>query len=607
MKRCLLLLVAIAICSCELFFPKRSDEKKITVAGPLQIGTSIFVFPPDSGLSATIPKGDFSGVVLSMDNGEVAGFISESPPLADETSSMQVLSNSIDTLTSSLTATIAVITSSQREGGNTVTSHYAVVVPPTTTTELGNTILEAIGLETQTGSVSGLPLSDAYAPTDTDFRLVITVVHKKYSYAKFLNDFHFFTKAVYLVAEKKYLEHQALIDEMSDGTNSYVAGAERETKSDVFTAQQTGKADFLFVVDNSGSMGGEQTAVSHAGDAFYSKISASGTDFRVGVITTDSDVLRGSFTAIPTTFKADLIVGTSGSSTETGIYFAERALFATAFGDSFDGTVTQVGYPRTDSTLSIIILSDEASQYDSRAGHGFSIANNLFVSRGYRVYSIVDPYDADASQYDDLAVATGGMIANINDVSTFEHIMNQIAVDASGSSSSYVLTATPLSSTIVVSNNGVEVRKGTTDGWQYVASSNSVVFYGSSRPTSGTTVKIYYECIEPTTSGSGQIAGRVYVDKTPTVNALVKVYYEHSTTSGFLDEGLLIAETFVSDGASFADDGYYSFDGLPTNTNLIVMAVEPTFLAYPAVVDGVLLEPEREKQVILTISLPVVN
>jgi hypothetical protein len=319
---------------------------------------------------------------------------------------------------------------------------------------------------------------------------------------------------VSLVPEDNYNTYAAVLTALGDGTNVLPTGSVVADQSDSFTAAAGGgSADFLFVIDNSGSMSNEQTAVSQAAANFITEIQNSGLDFRIGVITTDSAVLSTMtstdnvcaacaspepFTNNVTEFSNRVVQGINGSSTETAIYWSERALLTsndtTSYGLSADGSATTAGFPRVGSSMSVVYLSDERDQYTSKStGVAFDVNNNLFVSKGYPVYAIVDPADASTSQYDELAATTGGLTSDINDTSTFPAIMQQIVFKAGGATSAYVLSARPLSSSIKVTVNGNAVAAGTSAGWQYIASSNSIVFYGSAIPQAGAVVSISYQ------------------------------------------------------------------------------------------------------------------
>ncbi|WP_305461480.1 vWA domain-containing protein [Photobacterium leiognathi] len=182
--------------------------------------------------------------------------------------------------------------------------------------------------------------------------------------------------------------------------------------------QKAAKSDFLFVIDNSGSMGGEQDEISKLTTDFIDTMNETAIDFNVAVITTDSDTLRGKgFTNDKSQIEKDLKPGTNGSAIEKGIYFAEKALEPTT------GTVALVGYPRQGASLSVIIMSDERSQYGSYP-KPFDPKSNLFVDNQYKVYAIVQPQHAKYSQYDDLANATLGKSLNIKEKMNTKRSLN---------------------------------------------------------------------------------------------------------------------------------------------------------------------------------------
>ena len=268
-------------------------------------------------------------------------------------------------------------------------------------------------------------------------------------------------------------------------------------------------ADFVFVVDDSGSMASYQNAVSQAANDFASAITNAGLDFRVGIITTSCGIISGEYCNSNykydrvlnsigiiqndiASFKNNIIVGTNGDSTETGIFNAEYSLQSTAFSDSINGPLTNLNMPKG-SDLSVIILSDEQSQYYRRAYSSFDVNNNLFIDRGYRVYSIVNTASwLSNKQYNELALASGGMVAEISNTGNYSTIMNTIAQVATGNLG-YKLTAENIiESTIYVMVNGVEVPRDNYNGWRYIENSNSILFYGTAIPKDGYDIRIQY-------------------------------------------------------------------------------------------------------------------
>jgi hypothetical protein len=349
------------------------------------------------------------------------------------------------------------------------------------------------------GQLSNLPLSDASAVTSDYFNIV----------------FHFSqvsTGEAYLtfsiVPNHLSLQYQTIISSINNTDNiksNSVTVLNRQELFEVNASNQQKSADFLFVIDDSGSMSSYQSAVSQASQDFANAIGNAGINFRAGIITTGESINStnsyGASRVLSSVgliendinlFKEKIVVGTDGSGTETAIYNAEQALQSVALGDSSDGRVTALGMPTSKTPLSVIILSDEESQYYSRAGSTFDVTNNLFVKRGYTVYSIVNSYVANYSQYDDLAQQTGGLVADISNTSNYNTIMNAIAQKSIGTTGYKLVKKGVIESTIYVTIDGVEVPHSNQDGWRYVASSNSVIFYGTTIPQIGQKIVINY-------------------------------------------------------------------------------------------------------------------
>lgn len=448
------------------------------------------IYVPEEFTPAPEPiAGDFNGATFTSGaDAEVASFVAAKPALDGEQDATAV-SETVEESLATISGITTLSKSQPQRGSDTILSQYLCsTAAPMSTVGMANSILQKVGLNHADGQVSNLPSAPSTAVLATVFRCSVTV--------KFYNS-NSIIILVAVTAEANYSLFASIIISWTDGSNVQEDHEVLVTREDRFVAATEPQADFLFVVDNSGSMKDEQDAVSQAAQEFFAAISKTGTNFSIGVITTDSDQLRGgSFTNELEAFQKRIKAGIHGHWIETGIYFAERALQAIAQGDQTDGTVTLEGYPRYQSTddatgsLSVIILSDEASQYQSRAGKKFDSQSNLFIQRGYKVYSIINP--RSAGQYDDLALATGGSSASITDTAAFAAIMELIADNATGTASSYTLSEQPISSSIVVSINGIEIPRDGTDGWQYRPNANAIVFCGSAVPQAGAAVTVTY-------------------------------------------------------------------------------------------------------------------
>ena len=382
---------------------------------------------------------------------------------------------------------------------------YSFVTPAATTTvDLSNQIANTLATTTEV-----LPVGTGI--TSTEFRMLVTVT--------MFNSNFYYTVSISPKADAIFQENFALMTALSSGTN-YTGINERlvsNTNNFSGVAGASNRADFLFMIDDSGSMGDQQTALSVAANDFESAIALAGMDYNIAVLTT-SDGADGNSSGCMgdcydrivqdvgiidnnmTMFKEQVnLIGTGGSATETGIYNSEQAL-------KTGGLLNTAPYsfPRDNTQLSLIILSDEISQYDSRAGNSFNASSNIFTSNNILVNSIVDiglcgaasfygPGEDTNGQYDDLAIATGGLVGNICNggmTPNFSAVMKNIVFQAAGVyhlSNNYVKP-----NSVIVSVDGVLSSPSIIDGYLYIEGTNSIAFFGT-LPAEGADVEVYYE------------------------------------------------------------------------------------------------------------------
>lgn len=417
---------------------------------------------------------------------DLAGFFAERPAVFGEADASGV----IDAVESQLSSESNVLTFSSvgREViamlDSSVGSYSVTTTSSMTPTQLASALMSSLAVNSSGGVISNYPQAVQGEPTTDAFFLIVG--------ATFFSD-QDIVISVAVVPNHLSGTYQHISKGVTNPTNVAKKGTPLVSSQNNFSAiGGGGRADFLFAIDNSGSMGDEQQAVSDAAIAFESTVSRSGLDFKVGIVTSDSSILRdsnsdGGFTSDISEFKVDAIVGTGGSGTESGLFHAEESL-----GSS--GSATVAGYPRSGASLSVIFLSDEPDQYSSYSGGAtFDSSNNLFVSNSYRAYAIVNSSGID---YVNLADATGGSSASIDNPSEFPTIMNLIAQNAGGASSQFILTNTPVVSSISVSVNGTRVNYSSTSGWDYNIQANTIVFYGAAIPGAEDSVQISYHYME---------------------------------------------------------------------------------------------------------------
>jgi len=317
-----------------------------------------------------------------------------------------------------------------------------------------------------------------------------------------------------VVPEENKNEYGEIASSMIRATNLSEANATVTTVKDTFTqVAGNNNADFLFVVDDSGSMSEEQEAIKQAANDFEQAILNSNIqNYNIAIISTGSSISNSSCSYISSCasalvntytsfdnisdFKNHVVLGTSGSGTETGIFNAESVL-------KQDGVLSKKGFPEN-GNLSVIVISDEPSQYNSRAYQNFSLYENVFTKNAYQVYSIIDEYDP--GDYKNLSAVTGGFSASIENKSPstnqldFSELMEKVAVGASGAISKFTLSKGSESNYIVsilsVKINDSSVAESVDSGWAYSVTNNSIVFYGNSKPKEGDIIDVEYNITE---------------------------------------------------------------------------------------------------------------
>src|SRR5262245_14986294 len=153
-----------------------------------------------------------------------------------------------------------------------------------------------------------------------------------------------------------------------------------QTQIDTFSQAPSNEVDLLWVVDDSYSMGNEQSTLAEGFESFAGGLETSGTDFHIGVITTsfdDQDPNRAVLVGDPPflTMNDDYVrlfeerataVGVSGSDKEKGLAAAVEAvsLQMTSFGGLNEYFI------RPEAQLMVVVVSDEDDCSDSGALEG---------------------------------------------------------------------------------------------------------------------------------------------------------------------------------------------------------------------------------------------
>ena len=306
--------------------------------------------------------------------------------------------------------------------------------------------------------------------------------------------------------------------------------------------EQTGvtvneKMDILWVIDNSGSMRSSQESVAVNFNKFIQRFSTKGYDFRIAVTTTsayldlyskdptqsrfrdgtDQTSHSGVFVITPETpnltnvFMTNIIQGTLGSGDERGL-------------QSLRSTLTNPlnsGFLRDDSFLAIIFVTDEEDfSHDSA-----TYSENMSIMHPVKDYidfldqltktsaenrrysaSTVGIFDADCKtqldkadpqkwygrritqRYAELTDATEGFKGSL--CSDFGSTLDGIAQQIVRLSTQFFLSRQPVLETIRVFIDEQEIPQSATNGWNYVAERNSIMFSGAATPAQGQKVRI---------------------------------------------------------------------------------------------------------------------
>jgi hypothetical protein len=237
----------------------------------------------------------------------------------------------------------------------------------------------------------------------------------------------------------------------------------------------------------------EQAALANAATGLFDAFQRSGLDFRVGVVTTDSDVLRGAgFGKDLDQFRYDVHVGINGSGTEMGVEYGLRAIRRARL-------QTDPAYSlRPDAALVVVFLSDEENASLTLTGadggtHVKTIGEyaDEYLAEKAVAFAIVGPRptgcirvglgDAQAGpQYIDLATRTGGSAGSICNPNLTE-VIQEVLFGALGAASKSPLGRVPISGSLSVKTDQL-LSRTRVNGFDYDPVGNTIIFLGAVPP-----------------------------------------------------------------------------------------------------------------------------
>jgi hypothetical protein len=315
-------------------------------------------------------------------------------------------------------------------------------------------------------------------------------------------------------------------------------GAELVYAEDLFEQVAVQKADVLFVIDNSPSMGEEVYDLASRMDVFIDGFVRLGLDFVIGVTTTDFSQdgpgYKGQIVGPLITsndldpvgaFVSQTFLGFRGSSTERGFDAAYKALSSPLIQQE------NAGLLRPDATLSVVVVSDEDDGSSLPASNSpRAIANFLEGLKVFPGTTTPDPnmsslsaitgpespqgfgasYDdacgdewtfgpvlTTAPDYHDAIGLTGGVWGDMCDIdpSRMTDFLDALVLVAAGYRDTFRLSFPPYgdpATGLTVTVDGVVVAQNGRNGWTYDAATQSVVMHGSAIPGPGGEVLVTY-------------------------------------------------------------------------------------------------------------------
>ncbi len=297
-----------------------------------------------------------------------------------------------------------------------------------------------------------------------------------------------------------------------------------------------GKVDFLFVVDDSGSMSTSQSFLAQAATDVAAKLAGSSLDWRIGMVTSsymvsgepNYQLLRG-FTRNIDQFKAWLTPNatcntTTNQCTVSGTALAntscttnaqcwvnidgagtERSLEAAKLGLDFayGSSATGDQKARTDAIPVVVLLTDTRDQSSPTVSNYvtyFQTGNP--ASQSISVHGIICPPDGarcDAQEdntnprHTDVISQTGGVVGSIRDAANITATINGI-VDSTIAAAGYKLAKPPIGASVRVGLESVldpvacpsntDLPRSRVNGFDVNGVKKTLSFYGACRPAS---------------------------------------------------------------------------------------------------------------------------
>jgi len=287
-------------------------------------------------------------------------------------------------------------------------------------------------------------------------------------------------------------------------------GTSNTRQTDNFSQLADNKIDVLWVVDDSGSMSEEQTALTQNFASFIQIADMANVDYQVGIVTTDTDsanrsgklvgsgankiVRRNTAPSPGQVFTQNGNVGTNGSGEEKGLSAAKLAL------EPPIRDVENAGFLRADARLAVVIVSDEEDYSAGTVGLYVDFFRNIKGFRNPQLVSlnaiVGDPGSGCATaeagdRYADAANQLNGQIESIC-TANWAPMLSRLGLGVFTLRTAWTLSRNADPASIAVTVNGMNVPRNATNGWTYDAASNSIEFHGTAVPQPAQPIVVQY-------------------------------------------------------------------------------------------------------------------
>ena len=305
------------------------------------------------------------------------------------------------------------------------------------------------------------------------------------------------------------------ISDIGGGSALAQFGDANAAQCEIFLTKPSAKVDFLWVVDNSGSMAGYQQAVANAGNTMVSKLSNSAVDWRMAAttttyynstsgangfrpFTTDVNTIKGWFAQ-----NGNGWFGISGDPIEELLASGQKVIQNQLLPASATVNASKL---RSGSTLAVLLMGDADDQSAGSIATYLSFYKNYDGAGGVaQVHGILCPANDTCGEDQNtprkaIGVVNGmnGVLGDINSANggggTLGPTIDAILNSAIAGASPYTTQKPPIASTIKLAMdpaaladptkcNAADVPRDRTSGFDFDSVSQRILFFGDCRPT----------------------------------------------------------------------------------------------------------------------------